>query len=260
MSAEPAFGVIIPARYASTRLPGKPLIDLAGKPMVVRVLDVAAKAGAAFAIVATDDERIAEVVTRAGGEAMLTSPHHATGTDRLAEVVRRKGFDPELVIVNLQGDEPGLPAELVARVARTLQRTPSASVATLATPIRERTELFDPNVVKVVTDRHGRALYFSRAPIPWQRDEFALAPGAALGALPSGGPFLRHVGLYSYRVSTLQALSRAEPVAMEQAESLEQLRVLWLGLAIQVAVVDSLPAGGVDTVDDAERVRELFKA
>ena len=258
MRQEPAFGVIIPARYAATRLPGKPLIDLAGKPMIVRVLEVAARAGAAFAIVATDDERIAEVVTRAGGEAMLTSAHHATGTDRLAEVARRKGLDPELVIVNLQGDEPALPAEHVARVARTLQRAPDVALATLATPIRGRAELFDPNVVKVVTDRNGRALYFSRAPIPWQRGDFTVSADAALGALP-GGPFLRHIGLYAYRVSTLQALSHAEPTALEKAESLEQLRALWLGLAIQVAVVDSLPAGGVDTAEDAERVRELFK-
>jgi 3-deoxy-manno-octulosonate cytidylyltransferase (CMP-KDO synthetase) len=218
---------------------------------------VAAKAGAAFAIVATDDERIADVVTRAGGDAMLTSPHHATGTDRLGEVVRRKGLDPEIVVVNLQGDEPALPPEHVARVARTLQRTPDAALATLATPLQVRGELFDENVVKVVTDRYGRALYFSRAPIPWRRGEFALE-SAAQGELP-GGPFLRHIGLYAYRVSTLHTLSRTEPVALEQAESLEQLRALWLGLAIQVAVVDSLPAGGVDTADDAERVRELFK-
>lgn len=258
MTSELAFGVMIPARYASTRLPGKPLVDLAGKPMIVRVLEVAARAGAAFAIVATDDERIADVVTRAGGEAMLTSTHHTTGTDRLAEVARRKGFDPELVIVNLQGDEPALPAEHVARVARTLQRTPDAALATLATPIRARAELFDANVVKVVTDRSGRALYFSRAPIPWQRGDFTLSADATLGALP-GGPFLRHIGLYAYRVSTLHTLSRTEPVALEQAESLEQLRALWLGLAIQVAIVDSLPVGGVDTADDAERVRELFK-
>jgi 3-deoxy-manno-octulosonate cytidylyltransferase (CMP-KDO synthetase) len=257
MSRDPAFGVIIPARYASTRLPGKPLVDLGGKPMVVRVLEVAAKAGAAFAIVATDDERIADVVTRAGGDAMLTSPHHVTGTDRLGEVVRRKGLDPEIVVVNLQGDEPALPPEHVARVARTLQRTPDAALATLATPLQVRGELFDENVVKVVTDRYGRALYFSRAPIPWRRGEFGLE-SAAPGELP-GGPFLRHIGLYAYRVSTLHTLSRTEPVALEQAESLEQLRALWLGLAIQVAVVDSLPAGGVDTADDAERVRELFK-
>lgn len=254
-----AFGVIVPARFASTRLPGKPLVDLAGKPMIVRVLDVAARAGAAFTIVATDDQRIADIVTAAGGEAMLTSAEHVTGTDRLAEVARRKELPPDFVVVNLQGDEPALPPAHVELVARTLQRAPQTSLATLATPISSRGELFDPNVVKVVIDQRGCALYFSRAPIPWQRGDFTLTPEAAIGALP-GGPFLRHIGLYAYRVSTLQALSRTEPVALEQAESLEQLRALWLGLAIQVAVVDSLPAGGVDTVDDVERVRELFKA
>ncbi len=252
------FGVIIPARFASTRLPGKPLIDLGGKPMVVRVMEVAARAGAAFTIVATDDERIAEVVTRAGGEAMLTSPHHATGTDRLAEVAQRKGFDPELVVVNLQGDEPALPAEHIERVARTLQRSAQAGLATLATPLSQRAEVFDPNVVKVVTDQYGRALYFSRAPIPWRRGDFSQQ--SAEGPPLLGGPFLRHIGLYAYRVSTLLTLSRTQPVAIEQAESLEQLRALWLGLSIQVAVVDALPAGGVDTAEDAERVQELFRS
>ena len=253
-----AFGVIVPARFASTRLPGKPLIDLGGRPMILRVLEVAARAGAAFTIVATDDERIADVVTRAGGDAMLTSPDHATGTDRLAEVARRKQLDPELVIVNLQGDEPALPPQHVERVARTLQRTPEASLATLATPLSQRWEVFDPNIVKVVTDQYGRALYFSRAPIPWRRDDFTLSPQTMLGQLP-GGPFLRHIGLYAYRVSTLLTLSRTPPVPLEQAESLEQLRALWLGMVIQVAVVDSLPAGGVDTAEDARRVQELFK-
>lgn len=259
MSSEPPFGVIIPARYGSTRLPGKPLIDLGGKPMVVRVMEVAARAGAAFTIVATDDEGIASVVRHAGGDAMLTSADHATGTDRLAEVAQRRGLDPDLVLVNLQGDEPALPAEHVARVAGTLQRTPGASLATLATPLRQRSEAFDPNVVKCVVDQAGRALYFSRAPIPWQRGDFTLLPDAASGSLPPG-PFLRHIGLYAYRVSTLLTLSRAEPAPLERAESLEQLRALWLGMSIQVAVVDSLPAGGVDTAEDAQRVRELFEA
>jgi 3-deoxy-manno-octulosonate cytidylyltransferase (CMP-KDO synthetase) len=258
MTDEVGFGVIIPARFASTRFPGKPLIDLGGKPMVVRVMEVAARAGAAFSIVATDDQRIAEAVTQAGGEVMLTSSDHATGTDRLAEVARRKHLDPELVVVNLQGDEPALPAQHVERVARTLQRTAQASLATLATPLSQRAEMFDPNVVKVVTDQYGRALYFSRAPIPWRRDDFGQQPAA--DASLTGGPFLRHIGLYAYRVSTLLTLSRTEPVQLEQAESLEQLRALWLGLSIQVAVVDALPAGGVDTVEDARRVQELFKS
>lgn len=253
------FGVIIPARYGSTRLPGKPLLDLGGKPMVVRVLEIAERAGAAFTIVATDDERIAEAVTRAGGEAMLTSPAHATGTDRLAEVARRKELDPELLVVNLQGDEPSLPPAHVALVAETLHASPGASLATLATPIRQRWEVFEPNVVKVVTDRAGRALYFSRAPIPWQRGDFSLLPGAVHGPLPAA-PFLRHIGLYAYRVSTLLELNRTPVAPLEQPESLEQLRALWLGMPIQVATVDKLPLGGVDTAEDARRVRDLFKA
>jgi 3-deoxy-manno-octulosonate cytidylyltransferase (CMP-KDO synthetase) len=251
-----AFGVIVPARFASTRLPGKPLIDLGGKPMVVRVLEIAARAGAAFSVVATDDQRIADAVAAAGGTAMLTSPQHATGTDRLAEVARRMRLDPSLVVVNLQGDEPALPAALVERVARTLQSSPEASLATLATPLRSRSEVFDPNIVKVVTDRAGRALYFSRAPIPWQRADFGIRSSDA--ALPAG-PYLRHIGLYAYRVSTLLALSGSEPAPLELAESLEQLRALWLGLTIQVALAESLPSGGVDTPDDAARVQKLFE-
>jgi 3-deoxy-manno-octulosonate cytidylyltransferase (CMP-KDO synthetase) len=263
MSTEPtarAFGVIVPARFASTRLPGKPLIDLGGKPMVIRVLEIAAQAGAAFALVATDDERIATAVRQAGGEAILTSPDHATGTDRLAEVARRKQLDPDLVVVNLQGDEPTIPPELVQTVARTLFETPSASLATLATPLRRRAEVFDPNVVKVTTDRSGRALYFSRAPIPWLRDDFAPGSSVDPSAELPGGVFLRHIGLYAYRVSTLLALSSAEPAPLERAEYLEQLRALWLGMAIQVATIAELPSAGVDTAEDVARVRKLYGA
>jgi 3-deoxy-manno-octulosonate cytidylyltransferase (CMP-KDO synthetase) len=253
-----AFGVIIPARYASTRLPGKPLIDIGGQPMIVRVMEVAARAGAAFSIVATDDERVADVVTRAGGEALLTSPEHATGTDRLAEVARRKQLDPELVVVNLQGDEPSLPPELVQRAARALSDAPQAHLATLATPLRRGSEAFDPNVVKVVTDQAGRALYFSRAPIPWLRGDFSLDGSAGCDDELPEGMFLRHIGLYAYRVSTLLRLSDTKPVPLERGESLEQLRALWLGMTIQVAVVAEPPAAGVDTAEDAARVQKLY--
>jgi 3-deoxy-manno-octulosonate cytidylyltransferase (CMP-KDO synthetase) len=253
------FGVIIPARYASKRLPGKPLIDLAGKPMVVRVLELAAQAGAAFAMVATDDERIVEAVTAAGGEAMITDPEHETGTDRLAEVARRLHLEPDLVVVNLQGDEPALPPELIQRVADALHNDPEASMATLATPLRQRSELFDPNVVKVALNQAGRAMYFSRAPIPWLRDDFADAAARdATTSLPDD-TFLRHIGLYAYRVSTLLSLSQIRPAAVEQAESLEQLRALWLGLQIQVAIVPELPAASVDTPGDVTRVKKLFE-
>ena len=266
MSSEGAvseFGVIIPARFASTRLPGKPLIDLGGKPMIVRVMEVAAQAGAAFAMVATDDQRIVDAVTAPGGEAMITSDEHETGTDRLAEVPRRLRLDPDLIVVNLQGDEPSLPAELVRRVAETLRNDPEASLATLATPLRDRREVFDPNIVKVVTDQASRALYFSRAPIPWLRGEFAggLASARAqegTSRLPEDA-FLRHVGLYAYRVSTLLTLSQTRPAPLELAESLEQLRALWLGMKIQVAIVPELPTAGVDTAEDAARVQKLFQ-
>lgn len=253
------FGVIIPARFASTRLPGKPLVDLGGKPMVVRVMDIAAAAGAAFAVVATDDERVAEAVTAAGGEAVLTSSDHETGTDRLAEVARRLRLEPELIVVNLQGDEPTLPPALVKRVAQTLIQDPEAGLATLATPLRDRKELFDPNVVKVVLDQGNRAHYFSRAPIPWLRGEFTgNRPADDARPLPED-TFLRHVGLYAYRVSTLLTLSQTRQAPLEIAESLEQLRALWLGMKIQVAVVPELPATGVDTPDDVDRVRKLFE-
>lgn len=257
-SSRPAFGVIIPARYASTRLPGKPLVDLGGAPMIVRVMEIAARAGAAFSVVATDDARIADVVTMAGGEAVLTSPEHETGTDRLAEVARSKQLDPGLVVVNLQGDEPGLPAELVARCAQALIDVPGAGLSTLATPLRKRSEAFDPNVVKVVTDRSARALYFSRAPIPWSREDFGReAPAAA--DLPGEG-YLRHIGLYAYRVSTLLTLSQTPPTTLERIERLEQLRALWLGITIQVAIAPEPPPGGVDTLEDAERFRALYLA
>lgn len=252
------FGVIIPARYASKRLPGKPLIDLGGKPMVVRVLEIAQQAGAAFAMVATDDERIVEAVVAAGGEAMITDPEHETGTDRLAEVARRLHLEEDLIVVNLQGDEPGLPPELVQRVAQALRDNPEAAMATLATPLRDRRELFDSNVVKVVLNQAGRAMYFSRAPIPWRRGAFEIPAETDTDALPED-MFLRHIGLYAYRVSTLLSLSQIRPAPVEQAESLEQLRALWLGHQIQVAVVPELPAPSVDVPADVERVQKLFE-
>ncbi|RYZ04769.1 MAG: 3-deoxy-manno-octulosonate cytidylyltransferase [Myxococcales bacterium] len=250
------FGVIIPARFASTRLPGKPLASLGGKPMVVRVMELATRAGATFVVVATDDERVAEAVTSAGGDAVLTSSEHETGTDRLAEVARRLHLDPETIVVNLQGDEPALPPELLARAAQTLSADPDAGLATLATPIKELRELTDPNVVKVVLDQGHRALYFSRAPIPWSRDGNPLEQD---GTSRPEETFLRHIGVYAYRVSTLLSLSQARPAPLELAERLEQLRALWLGMKIQVALVPELPAGGVDTEADLIRVRALFE-
>lgn len=250
------FGVIIPARFASTRLPGKPLMDLAGKPMILRVVDVAKQAGAAFVVVATDDDRILSVVRDAGESVVMTSPSHASGTDRLAEVVEAKGLDDEDIVVNVQGDEPALDPRLIQKVSQALASC-SAGMATVATPIREASELMDPNVVKVTTDRDGFALAFSRAPIPWVRDAFAL--GETPSELPPRVPFLRHVGLYAYRVRSLRAIASQAPVALERAESLEQLRAMWLGIRIHVSVVEEAPGRGVDTEEDLRTVRALFE-
>lgn len=247
-AAEPPFGVIIPARYASTRLPGKPLLDLGGKPMIVRVLENVARSGAAFVVVATDDTRIAEAVIDAGGEAVLTSPGHVSGTDRLAEVVQKRALAPETLVVNVQGDEPLLDPELVSKVATNLGRHADAGMATLATPFAPRDDAMNPNAVKVVTDARGMALYFSRAPIPFSRD----------GAAPRGTMF-RHVGIYAYRARTLGRLASTPPPDIEQLESLEQLRALWLGIRIHVDVIQEMPAHGVDTEEDLARVREAFR-
>jgi 3-deoxy-manno-octulosonate cytidylyltransferase (CMP-KDO synthetase) len=240
--SSPTFGVVIPARFASQRLPGKPLRDLGGKPMIVRVLENARQSAAGWVVVATDDQRIADAVTAAGGEAVLTSPEHASGTDRLAEVARRKELAPETIVVNVQGDEPLLDPKYVELVARALEANPSAGIATLATPIRDPGVIANPNVVKVVSDRSGMALYFSRAPLPWQ------------------GEALRHVGLYAYRARTLAELSAQPPVMLETAERLEQLRALWLGIPIHVSVVADPPGHGVDTEEDLERARAHFEA
>ncbi|MDZ4064839.1 MAG: 3-deoxy-manno-octulosonate cytidylyltransferase, partial [Coriobacteriia bacterium] len=207
-------------------------------------------------VVATDDERIFSVVRDAGESVVMTSLSHASGTDRLAEVVKAKGLDDEDIVVNVQGDEPALDPGVIRKVAYALGSC-SAGMATVATPIREASELMDPNVVKVTTDRDGFALAFSRAPIPWVRGAFAL--GETLSALPSGVPFLRHVGLYAYRVRSLRSIASQAPVALERAESLEQLRAMWLGIRIHVSVVEEAPGRGVDTEEDFRAVRALFE-
>jgi len=249
-----AFGIVIPARLSSTRLPNKPLLDLAGKPLVVWVLEAAQRSSADFVLVAADDQRIVDVVTAAGGQAVLTSPSHTSGTDRIAEVVQRHGLAEETIIVNWQGDEPLLDPQLVTRVAGSLAERPSAHMATLAAPITNVDELFSPHVVKVVLDRSGLARTFSRAPVPWVRDSVPPLPDKPT-ALPAGVPFLRHIGLYAYRVRTLLEITGEAPPSWETAESLEQLRALWLGFSIHVTVVDAAPHPGVDTKEDLERVR-----
>jgi 3-deoxy-manno-octulosonate cytidylyltransferase (CMP-KDO synthetase) len=247
-----SFVVIIPARLASTRLPNKPLADLGGKPMVVRVAERARESGAARIIVATDHADIAAACAAHGVEACMTRADHPSGTDRIAEVAHTLGLAPDAVVVNLQGDEPLIdPSLLAACAARIGTDTP---MATCAHPLTDLAEVFNPNVVKVVLDKLGRALYFSRATIPWHRDGFA----QTRDALPAGYAPLRHIGLYAYRNDFLQTYPRLEPAPLEAIEALEQLRVLWHGYPIAVHVTESAPPAGVDTPEDLARVRLFY--
>jgi 3-deoxy-manno-octulosonate cytidylyltransferase (CMP-KDO synthetase) len=247
-----SFIVIIPARLASTRLPNKPLADLGGKPMVVRVAERAQASGAARIVVATDHADILAACAAHGIEACMTRADHPSGTDRIAEVARTLGLPGDAVVVNLQGDEPLIdPALLSACAARI---GPDVPMATCAHPLHDALEAFNPNVVKVVLDKLGRALYFSRATIPWHRDAFA----QNRDKLPEGYVPLRHIGLYAYSNTFLQQYPQLEPSPLETIEALEQLRVLWHGVPIAVHVTDSAPAAGVDTPEDLERVRSYF--
>ncbi len=246
----PEFKVVIPARFGSSRLPGKPLVPLAGQPLLAHVVARARQSQAREVIVATDDQRIMVLCDQLKVAAELTDPGHRSGTDRIAEVCTRRAWGDETLIVNLQGDEPCMPPVLIDQVAEELALRPEIGMATLAYPFTERAALFDPNLVKVVTDVQGRALYFSRAPIPWHRECFAEATSSALPPEPG---FWRHLGLYAYRVSFLRRLVALPPSPLELAESLEQLRVLWHGLAIQVSEARVLPGPGVDTPEDLER-------
>lgn len=248
------FTVLIPARYASTRLPGKPLADLGGKPLVIRVAENARNSGAARVVIATDDARIRDAAAAHGVEACMTRADHPTGTDRLAEAATALGLAADAIVVNVQGDEPLLAPALIARVASLLASRPDAAIATACHAIDDVAEAFNPNVVKVVLDRNGDALYFSRATIPWARDAFA---GGAPAALPEGLALYRHYGLYAYRVAFLRRFPTLEPAPIERAEALEQLRALWHGERIAVAIATSAPAPGVDTPEDLKRVRSL---
>ncbi len=252
--AAQGFKVVIPARYASTRLPGKPLLEIAGKPMVVRVAERARESGAEEVWIATDHEAIAVAVEKAGLDAVLTSPGHASGTDRIAEVAVRLGWPDDTVVVNVQGDEPLISPRLIGDVARQLYLHDGASIATACHAIRDRDSLFNPNVVKVVADREGYALYFSRAPIPYARDAFAAGEG-----FPPGMAAYRHIGIYAYRTSFLKVYSGLTPAPIEQLEALEQLRALWHGYRIAVAETAEAPAAGVDTPEDLERVRRQLE-
>lgn len=248
------FTVVIPARYASSRFPGKPLADIGGKPMVVQVAARAAKSGAARVVVATDDKRIAAAAEAHGYEAMMTRPDHATGTDRIAEVARKLRLPANAIVVNVQGDEPLIAPALIRRVAANLASHRAASIATAACRIDSARDMMNPNVVKVVLDDDGYALYFSRAPIPWARDAFA----RNMRKLPRGLPALRHLGIYAYRARFLQVYGKLRPAAIEQAEALEQLRALAHGYRISVAQTTAAPHPGVDTPSDLRRIRRLF--
>lgn len=253
------FHIVVPARYASSRLPGKPLADIAGKPMVVRVVEAALKSAATDVCVATDDERVRSAVEAHGHRAVMTRADHASGTDRIAEVVDAMGWSDEQLVVNVQGDEPLIEPALIDAVAEALgkvSRGGTPAMSTAAHPLTSVTDFFNPNVVKVVCDAAGRAMYFSRAPMPWARDAFA----ADRNSLPANLGALRHIGIYGYRAGFLREYGRLAPSPIETIEALEQLRVLWHGHEIRVAVFDHPPQPGVDTPEDLERVRQLFRA
>lgn len=246
-----AFKVVIPARYASTRLPGKPLLEIAGRPMLQYVHERALQSGASEVIIATDDRRIMDAATGFEAAVRMTSTAHTSGTERLAEIAEVMAWDDQAVVVNVQGDEPLIPSALIRQVAEGLASHPAASVATLAYPLHRGAEVADPHIVKVVLDKDGYALYFSRAPIPCQRDD------------PSGTDTvaaLRHIGLYAYRAGFLRHYKDLEPSPLEEIEKLEQLRVLWHGMKIHVEMASEMPGHGVDTASDLERVGKILSA
>lgn len=250
------FTVVIPARLRSTRLPGKPLLPIAGKPMVQHVWEQARKSGASRVVIATDDASILEACHAFGAEVLMTRADHESGTDRLAEVAAHLGLPADAIVVNVQGDEPLIPPVIIDQVAANLAAHPEAGIATLAEPIHVPETVFNPNAVKVVSDKNGLALTFSRAPLPWARDAFA----KDRNGLPEGVAYRRHIGMYAYRVGFLQDFVSWGPCWLEQTEALEQLRALWHGVRIHVEDAIEAPAVGVDTPEDLERVRRLLEA
>ena len=248
------FKVVIPARYASTRLPGKPLLELAGKPMIAHVCEKAQQAGADEVVVATDDERIINVAASLGLKALMTRPDHQSGTERIAEVAESCGWDGQDIIVNLQGDEPLIPPDLIRALAEALADQQQAGIATLAAPMAGQEDIFNPNAVKVVLDQNDYALYFSRAPIPWDRDGFAQAPPQVSGRQT----YYRHIGMYAYTAAFLKRYCAWGPSTLETIESLEQLRILWYCERIKVKIVETVPQAGVDTPEDVLRVERFL--
>ena len=247
------FHVVIPARHASTRLPGKPLLPIAGKPMVIRVAEQAAQSGAQQIWIATDHHAIADAVHEHGFKAYLTKDTHASGTDRIAEVAERQGWPDDTIVVNVQGDEPLMPPGLIRAVAGHLHAHPECAIATACHVIHDEASLRNPNIVKTVLDKNGNALYFSRAPIPYPRDAFAQGL-----PLPDDLPALRHIGIYAYRAGFLRAYSSLAPCALEQFEALEQLRALYHGYRIGVVICGQAPPAGVDTEQDLHTARQIF--
>ncbi|NBH74999.1 3-deoxy-manno-octulosonate cytidylyltransferase [Rodentibacter pneumotropicus] len=252
-----SFTVIIPARFASSRLPGKPLAEIAGKPMIQHVFEKAKQSGANRVIVATDNEKVAAVAQGFGAEVCMTSEQHNSGTERLAEVVAKLAMPDDEIIVNIQGDEPLIPPVIVRQVAENLAKF-NVNMATLAVKIHEAKELFNPNVVKVLTDKDGYVLYFSRSVIPYDRDQFMGLKDMAKATLAE--VYLRHVGIYAYRAGFIKKYVQWAPTQLENLEKLEQLRVLWNGERIHVELAKEVPAVGVDTVEDLEKVRSILAA
>lgn len=247
------FRIVIPARFASTRLPAKPLADICGKPMIVRVLERVQDAGALETWVATDHAEVRDAVLAAGGKVVMTRADHPSGTDRLAEVAELRGWADGDIVVNVQGDEPLVSPALIHEVAQNLADHAAAAIATAAHPLHDTVAMMNPNVVKVVLDKYGYALYFSRAPIPYARDAYA-----AQAPMPEQLPAYRHIGIYGYRTAFLRSYASLPPAGIETFEALEQLRALWHGYRISVAIAAVAPATGVDTAEDLQRVRELF--
>ncbi len=250
------YKIVIPARYGSSRLPGKPLIDLAGKPMVQHVFERAVATGVTDIVIATDDQRIFDVASDFGAQVLMTSLDHENGTERICEVAREMNWQDSDVIVNLQGDEPLIPRSLIELTAQGLLKNPSAGMSSLCAAITSDKDAFDPNVVKAVLDNSGFALYFSRAPIPWDRELYK----SGLEKMTKQSAVYRHIGMYGYRVSFLKEYEKMQMTALEQVECLEQLRALSYGIKIHMSVIDQPPGHGVDTQEDAKRVAQLLKA
>ncbi|MEW5902872.1 MAG: 3-deoxy-manno-octulosonate cytidylyltransferase [Pseudomonadota bacterium] len=250
-----AFKVVIPARFASTRLPGKPLLDIGGKPMVIRVAEQAAQSGADEILIATDHEPILAAAQANGFRACMTRADHASGTDRIAEVALQQGWSDDTIVVNVQGDEPLIPPQLIRAVAQHLHAHDECAIATACHPIHDEASMRNPNIVKAVLDKHGNALYFSRAPIPWPRDAYAQGK-----PLPPTVTVLRHIGIYAYRASFLKVYGQLAPAPLEQVESLEQLRALYHGYKIGVSLTQEAPPSGVDTEQDLLTARQLFQS